>query len=99
MDDFMVQAREVFGDRRFCIAREISKKNEKVIRGHLRDYERISAKEMIRGEIVVILKGCTGQSDNKNTPELHSRRDIMDYFHRMYGIPRKQVREIIQKKR
>lgn len=48
----------VGGDRRICIAREISKIHEEFIRGSLFEVKEIlSEKDRIRGEIVVVLSG------------------------------------------
>lgn len=99
IEDFMIRVRRILGNRRFCIAREISKKNEKIIRGDLFEYEKVTAQETLRGELVVVLEGGTGGQPKKKVPDLNTRQDIMDYFHRVYGIPRNRIRDIIQRKR
>ncbi|MDY0139389.1 MAG: hypothetical protein RBR50_06810, partial [Candidatus Izemoplasmatales bacterium] len=45
---------EVFGDREFVIAREISKTYEEIIRGSLSEYNSIGD---LKGELVIIVKG------------------------------------------
>ena len=45
---------EVFGDRNFVIAREISKAYEEIIRGKLSEYESL---EELKGELVLIVEG------------------------------------------
>lgn len=63
--------KEVFGNRKAAIAREISKKYEEVIRGTIEDL--IISSEDIKGEIVLIIEG---NHDEKDFSEL----SILDHI-------------------
>ncbi|MEW6050000.1 MAG: 16S rRNA (cytidine(1402)-2'-O)-methyltransferase [Candidatus Zixiibacteriota bacterium] len=48
---------EVLGDRRACLAREISKKFEEYLRGRLGELAEMLSKRTIKGEIVLVVEG------------------------------------------
>ena len=51
--------KETLGERRCCVAREMTKRFEEYIRGSLTDVaEALGPAERVKGEIVVILEGC-----------------------------------------
>ena len=56
--------KEIFGNRKASIAREISKKYEEIIRGNIEDL--IKASENIKGEIVLIVEGNHEEKDYSN---------------------------------
>ena len=56
--------KEIFGNRKASIAREISKKYEEIIRGTIEDL--IKASENIKGEIVLIVEGNHEEKDYSN---------------------------------
>lgn len=47
---------EVFGDRKMCLAREITKKHEEFIRGRVSEILEIT--DDIKGEMVLVIEGC-----------------------------------------
>ena len=49
--------RKVFGDRRACLARELTKKFEEFERGNLSDLERTYSAKVPRGEMVLLVAG------------------------------------------
>lgn len=63
--------KEVFGNRKASIAREISKKYEEIIRGNIDDL--INASENIKGEIVLIVEGNHEEKD-------YSELSIIDHI-------------------
>lgn len=46
---------EILGDRQGCVARELTKLHEEIVRGSLRDLTQRYAKEKIKGEIVLVI--------------------------------------------
>jgi len=56
--------KEIFGNRKAVIAREISKKYEEIIRGTIEDLIKLS--ENIKGEIVLIVEGNNQEKDYKD---------------------------------
>ena len=63
--------KEIFGNRKASIAREISKKYEEIIRGNIEDL--IIASENIKGEIVLIVEGNHEEKD-------YSELSIIDHI-------------------
>lgn len=56
---------EVLGDRKVCLARELSKKHEEYIRGNLSELLNL---EDLKGEIVLMIEGY------------HKENDVIDYY-------------------
>jgi len=50
---------EIFGDRRACLAREISKLHEEFIRGNISEILDIIQSRKIKGEIVLVVEGVS----------------------------------------
>lgn len=50
----------IFGDRKACIARELTKKHEEFIRGGLQELSEIDS-ETLRGEMVIVVEGSLGE--------------------------------------
>ena len=51
---------EIFGDRKACIARELTKKHEEFIRAGLENLSRIDP-ETLKGEMVIVVEGANGE--------------------------------------
>ena len=51
---------EILGDRKACIARELTKKHEEFIRGGLKSLSEIDP-ETLKGEMVIVVEGTTGE--------------------------------------
>lgn len=51
---------EILGDRKACIARELTKKHEEFIRGSLKELSKIDPETLI-GEMVIIVEGFNGE--------------------------------------
>ncbi|HZH76739.1 MAG TPA: 16S rRNA (cytidine(1402)-2'-O)-methyltransferase, partial [Archangium sp.] len=52
---------EAWGDRRACVARELTKLHEEFVRGPLSELAARYATEEPRGEVVVLVEGRTGE--------------------------------------
>lgn len=50
---------EVFGNRKVAVARELTKMYEEVIRGNLKDLEEKAGKKKWKGEITLVIAGCS----------------------------------------
>lgn len=59
---------EVLGDRKICIARELTKLHEEFIRGHISELLDID----IKGEMVVVVEGCKEEEKEINISDLNS---------------------------
>ncbi len=93
VEAFLRVAAEVFGERKFVLAKELSKKNEKYIRGNLCSIDEVLENEVLLGEFVVILEG-TVESSREEVPELSSIDDIYAYFMKKYGISKNTIKQI-----
>ena len=51
---------EMFGDRKACVARELTKKHEEFIRGGLKYLSEIDP-ETLKGEMVIVVEGASGE--------------------------------------
>ena len=51
---------EIFGDRKACVARELTKKHEEFIRGGLKFLSEIDP-ETLKGEMVIVVEGSSGE--------------------------------------
>jgi len=91
---FLETAYEIFGNRRFSISKEISKKNEKTIRGTLSDHKELIEEIIALGEFVIVIEGNRGD-ESEDKPELNSVEDIFDYFKSGYGISRNEIKKIL----
>ncbi len=64
----MDELSEVWGERKCCVAREITKLYEEFIRGSVEEVAgRLRAADMVKGEIVVIVEGNPGGSGARDT--------------------------------
>lgn len=85
---------EAFGDRAFALAKEISKKNEKTIRGRLSAWAETLAGETILGEMTLVIAG--GSRPVRQAPSIESREDLYNYFKTWHGIPKNRLKAVIQ---
>jgi len=91
---FLETAYAVFGNRRFSISKELSKKNEKIIRGKLKDHKELVEEIMALGEFVIVIEGETGDEIGAK-PELNSVEDIFDYFKSEYSISKNDIKKVL----
>jgi len=62
---------EILGDRNICIAREMTKLYEEVIRGSVSEViSTLSKKESIKGEVTIVLEGSRGEDKEISTEEV-----------------------------
>ena len=61
LGETLVDLQEAWGDRRACVARELTKLHEEFARGTLSELAARYATEEARGEVVVLVEGRTGE--------------------------------------
>ena len=61
IEKFMENALEVFGNRKACIANELTKKFETILRGTLSELIEKLAETKIKGEYTVVIEGKTSK--------------------------------------
>jgi len=62
----VIETFDILGDRRACIAREISKVYEEFIRGNLSEIKQTLAGRKLKGEIVLMVEGLTRKKRKSN---------------------------------
>ena len=95
---FLETARSVLGNRRFCLAKEISKKNERMIRGELERLDEILQDQVLLGEMVVVLEGGSEGEPRTAAPDLQTMDDIYSYFLNTHNIAKNKIKSILMKR-
>lgn len=72
---------DVLGNRRVCIARELSKIHEEFIRGNLEEMHLLLEEENLKGEFVIIIEGANNESS-----AIHSDEDILRYVNSLVDV-------------
>jgi len=107
---FLADASEIFGDRRGCIVRELTKVHEEILRGTLPELlDEISGRENIPGEITVVVEGAPKtvifsveeavQEALAAAPESATSRDLAREISGRTGLSKKEVYAEILRRR
>ena len=89
---FLREAAEVFGDRRACVVRELTKIHEEILRGTLPELSlEVSRRESVRGEITVVIGGAP------KTVELSVEEIVRAALEDVSGSSRDLAREISER--
>jgi 16S rRNA (cytidine1402-2'-O)-methyltransferase len=99
VEKFLQNAAAVLGERRFAMAKELSKKHEKVIRGRLDEWPVALKDEIILGEMVVVIAGNPEIRTAEPAPQLQNIEDIYAYFQERFGLGKNQLKKILMKKK
>lgn len=89
---FLREAAEVFGDRRACVVRELTKIHEEILRGSLPELAgELSGRETVLGEITVVIAGGV------KTVELSVEEIVREALEDSPGSSRDMAREIAER--
>ena len=99
VDNFLQNAAAVLGERRFALAKEVSKKHEKIIRGRLDDWSAALKNEIILGEMVMVIAGNPQNQTLEPAPLLQSIEDIYTYFRERHGMGKNELKKVLMKKK
>ena len=93
--------RELLGDREAFLCREATKLHEEYVRGHLSELRALlAARESVKGEIVIVVKGATEPPTPEEQPEAlfarlvaegRTRRQAVKETARALGLPARDV--------
>jgi len=97
--DFLRTAAAVLGDRDFALAKEVSKKHEKLIRSSLGRWPALLEEETILGEMVVVVAGCADTPRQEAAPEFENIDDLYAFFSRRFGLGKNALKKILMKKK
>ena len=92
---------KIFGDREIAVARELTKVHEEFRRGKLSEVVRALADRDIKGEIVIMVHGTSGEAPVSDE-ELHGTirqlagtgmgvKEIAELLGERYGLAKKEV--------
>ncbi|MAQ71175.1 MAG: 16S rRNA (cytidine(1402)-2'-O)-methyltransferase [Alphaproteobacteria bacterium] len=89
----------IFGDRNCAVARELTKKFETIYRGTAKDILLQMEKDTVKGELVLLIEGCTLNLDNSQNLENllnsymaeMSLRNAVEEVSKILSLPKKQV--------
>jgi 16S rRNA (cytidine1402-2'-O)-methyltransferase len=95
---FLAVAADVLGSRDFALAKELSKKNEKIIRGDLLQSEQILAEETVLGEMVIVIAGGVGEQAEEGL-QLQTLDDLFSYFKETHNISKNQLKKVLMSRR
>lgn len=95
--EFFEIAPQILGDRPFALIKELTKLNEKIIRGSLGNALQLLKNEILLGEMVIIIQGSSPASlEAQATPlKLDSLDDLFQYFKETHQISKNQLKKII----
>jgi 16S rRNA (cytidine1402-2'-O)-methyltransferase len=89
---FLREAAEIFGDRRACVVRELTKIHEEILRGTLPELDaEVSRRESVRGEITIVIGG------GEKTVELSVEEIVKAALEDASGSSRDLSREIAER--
>lgn len=71
--DMLLDMQAVFGDRNICLAREITKKFEEILRGRISEI--IEVCDTLKGEMVVVCEGASGEDESYKDVDVISQVD------------------------
>ena len=92
---------KIFGDREIAVARELTKVHEEFVRGKVSEVIGALAQRDIKGEIVLLVQGATGEAQVSDE-ELHAMirqlagdgmgvKEIAELLGERYGLAKKEV--------
>jgi 16S rRNA (cytidine1402-2'-O)-methyltransferase len=101
LPDSLAEMLMIFGDRKIAVARELTKVHEEFLRGQLSEVVRALADRDIKGEIVIMVHGATGEAQVSDE-ELHGTirqlaangmgvKEIAELLGERYGLAKKEV--------
>jgi 16S rRNA (cytidine1402-2'-O)-methyltransferase len=99
VQDFLRRSAAVLGGRPFAIAKELSKKHERIIRGRLPEWPAALLGEAVLGEMILIIAGSHGPARALEAPRLQCLEDIYAYFQERHGLRKNAIKRVLMKKR
>ena len=99
LQELLTAAAEVLGDREFTLAKEISKKHEKIVRSRLGAWRAALGETAILGEMVLVIAGAEAGSMREQAPEFADIDDLYVFFQRRFGVGKNALKKILMKKK
>lgn len=99
LETLLATAAEVLGDREFALAKEISKKHEKIVRARLGAWRAALDETPVLGEMVLVIAGADGQRQGEPPPVFSDIDDLYAFFQHRFGMGRNALKKILMKKK
>ena len=96
--DLMAALLREFGDRPYALARELTKRNESIIRGRLENYPGDLEAEPLLGEMVLVVGGRPAGQTASQDPQINTREDILLLLEERFKLDRNRVRSAWMRK-
>jgi len=97
--DLLETAAAVLGDREFALAKEVSKKHEKIIRSSLGRRQEALSQESILGEMVLVIAGRSGPAAQGTAPCLETIDDVYAFFQQRFGMGKNAMKKVLMQKK
>ena len=97
VEKFLFSAHSIFGDRQFALIKELTKKNENIIRCNLKDLKDILSEIKLLGEFVIIIEGQ--KTPVKSSIKIESIQDIYDHFKNEHSLSKNIIKDIFMKRK
>ncbi len=99
LEHLLAAAHEVLGDRRFALAKEISKKHEAFVRSSLASWRQALAGEATLGEMVLVVAGAEAAAAAEPAPRLDDLDDLYAFFQERFGVGKNALKKVLMKKK
>jgi 16S rRNA (cytidine1402-2'-O)-methyltransferase len=99
LDETLVEAREILGDRPACLAREVTKLHEEFLRGTLSEISASTAQRPARGEITLLIGPIPAEEQSGHRDTSQSLADRVDELMRQAKLDRKEALKLAAKER
>lgn len=99
LGELLDAAAESLGDRDFALAKEISKKHERIVRASLGKWRQALEGEALLGEMVLVVAGGAGARAHEEAPAFADIDDLYAFFQRRYGIGKNALKKVLMKKK
>ncbi len=96
--DSLKDMAEVFGNRKACLAREITKVHEEFLHGTISELiQTLQSRPKIQGEITVIIE--QSHTPSESVPSIKSIREHLEQEMQRSGLPRKEALKAVARQR
>ncbi len=99
LEGLLAAAAEALGDREFALAKEISKKHEKIVRARLGAWRSALGDTAVLGEMVLVIAGAGEQQQGEQAPEFADIDDLYAFFRQRFGMGKNALKKILMKKK
>ncbi len=99
LEELLAAAAEVLGDREFALAKEISKKHEKIVRARLGAWRAALGATAVLGEMVLVIAGNDDRDQREPAPEFGDIDDLYAFFQQRFGMGKNALKKILMKKK